>query len=105
MKFTKIEVRAAHTVTEAEEDNWYIVEERNYTIKDAKARAKHLLTDEYFRYMKANYETPEEAQHCEPLRYAEIWVTEVDGLEMYCHSDYFAKGYVGEPSSSDLNRA
>lgn len=75
-----IEIRAARTQTEVLDHQCEIVESAD-TIKEAKERAKYLMTP-LFQAM---------GEMSEPIRYVQIWV---DGE---CHSDFFASGYNGEP--------
>lgn len=97
-KILSVEVRAANTDTAVRDHQCDIVQDFE-SIKEAKAAIKRYLSPEYFQYMKSNYDSPEEAAHCQPIRYAQVWVIEGNYRETeaaYCHSDFFSKGYNGE---------
>ena len=80
----QIEIRAAQTQTQVLEHQCDVVEDCD-TLKEAKARIKRLLSPEWNAM----------AEMSTPIRYAQIVVNDE------CHSDFFAKGYNGEPELED----
>lgn len=78
-KERKIEILAARTMQAVLDGQCEIVESAD-TLKEARGRARHLLTEE-FQHL---------GEMSEPLRYVQITV---DGS---VHSDFFARGYNGE---------
>lgn len=87
-KYYHIEIRAANTDTAVHEHECDIVEQRD-TLAEAKQRIRYYLSPDYVRFNAPDPVTP--------IRFAQIWLTEVEALEPWCHSEYWAKGYNGEP--------